>query len=106
MSDGRQPDRLLFKSMISLRVADMFPRLGGMHPLRLLLAKTMTETGEFPRLEGISKSNLLLLISSSYSRVIFLKLRGTFPQNLLELIWKNARSVSRLGPQADTPVPG
>jgi hypothetical protein len=87
ISDGRQADKLLFKSMISLRVAAIFPRLGGTHPLRLLLAKTTTETGEFPRLVGISRWNLLLLTKMA-SRSLSNSFVGSGPSNSLNLMSK------------------
>ncbi|TYJ32275.1 hypothetical protein E1A91_A05G024600v1 [Gossypium mustelinum] len=127
--------------MISSR-AVMLPRLDGTHPRNLLLANTITETGELPKLSGrlnlkrlwlmkmASKSlsnssfgtvpsnslnlksknlsegslrttsgnlpaNLLLLRSNSNSLLSLINLCGTVPQKRLELMWNNARSVSK-----------
>lgn len=141
ISSGKQDLKPLFMRMISSR-PDMLPRLEGTHPWNLLLARTITETGELPKLSGmlnlkrlwlmkmasksLSKSsfgtvpsnslnlrsknlslgsfrttsgnlpaNRLLLRSSSNSIFKFMNLCGTVPQKRLELMWNNARSVSK-----------
>lgn len=58
ISAGKHDLKPLFNRMISLRL-DMLPRLEGTQPLNLLLARTMTETGELPKLSGRSNTNLL-----------------------------------------------
>lgn len=140
ISLGKQDLRPLFIRIISFRVFDILPMLAGRHPPKRLFASTITETGEFPMLFGISKRNRLLfmkmasrslskssggtvpsnslnrrsrylrdgrrsttsgnfpakrllLTSSSKSRRRRSKRCGMVPQNLLELMWKSARSV-------------
>jgi hypothetical protein len=71
MLGGKHPERSLFKKMISFSVLVIFPMLLGMHPSSLLLARTTTEAGEFPRVSGMLYLNLLLLknnASSSFSK--------------------------------------
>lgn len=87
ISGGRQAVRLLLSTMISFRVPAILPMLEGKHPLKLLLAKTTTETGEFPRLGGISKWNLLLLTNMA-SRSLSKSWEGSPPSNSLNLISK------------------
>lgn len=59
ISDGKQPESLLLRKLISFKVFVILPMLLGMHPLNLLLANTTTETGELPRFSGIYDVNLL-----------------------------------------------
>ncbi|BAT72810.1 hypothetical protein VIGAN_01024800 [Vigna angularis var. angularis] len=73
--------------MISLRL-DMLPRLWGMQPWNLLLARTMTETGELPKLSGRSKTKRLSLMKMA-SRSLSNNSRGTAPSNSLNLRSKN-----------------
>lgn len=87
ISGGRQAVRLLLSTMISFRVPAILPMLEGKHPLKLLLAKTTTETGEFPRLGGISKWNLLLLTNMA-SRSLSKSWEGSPPSNSLNLMSK------------------
>ena len=87
ISEGTQDLNPLFIIMISLRL-DMLPMLEGTQPWNLLLARTMTDTGEFPKLSGRSKTNLLWLIkiaSNGLSNSSF----GTVPSNSLNLRSKN-----------------
>ena len=51
--------RLSFMRMISFKVLPIFPMLPGIHPPRLLFARTRTEIGEFPRFSGMPNRNLL-----------------------------------------------
>uniref|UniRef100_A0A2P2JKQ8 Uncharacterized protein MANES_03G067800 n=1 Tax=Rhizophora mucronata TaxID=61149 RepID=A0A2P2JKQ8_RHIMU len=76
-------------SMISFRF-DMFPKLDGTHPLKLLLANTMTDTGEFPKLSGRLNLNLLWLIKIA-SRGLSNSSFGTGPSNSLNLRSKYLR---------------
>jgi hypothetical protein len=62
----------------------MLPMLAGKHPEKLLFAKTITETGEFPKLSGISNTNLLLLMKIA-SRSLSNSDLGTDPSNSLYL---------------------
>jgi hypothetical protein len=50
---GTQPSSLLFMKLISSSVLAMQPMLLGMQPTKALLAKTMTEAVELPRLPGM-----------------------------------------------------
>lgn len=87
ISFGRQDLKPLFIKIISFRF-DMFPKLDGTQPWNLLLASTMTETGEFPKLSGSSNLNLLWLMkmaSKSLSKSSF----GTDPSNSLNLRSRN-----------------
>lgn len=62
--------------------------LPGMHPPKLLLAKTRTDTGELPRFSGIPNRNRLSFkkIASSF---LSNSLSGTGPSNSLNLKSKN-----------------
>ena len=75
--------RLSFKRIISLSVFPIFPILPGIHPPRLLLAKTNTETGELPRFSGMPNLNLLSLIKIA-SRSLSKSWEGTEPSNSLK----------------------
>ncbi|KAF5187542.1 hypothetical protein FRX31_022871 [Thalictrum thalictroides] len=54
ISLGKHDCNPLFIIMISFKVPAIFPKLAGRHPRNLLLARTITETGEFPKLLGRS----------------------------------------------------
>lgn len=87
ISGGRQDLNPLFIMMISLRL-DMLPRLEGRQPWNLLLASTMTDTGELPKLSGRSNLNRLWLMkmaSNGLSKSSF----GTVPSNSLNLRSRN-----------------
>lgn len=58
ISGGKHDLSWLFISIISFNLL-MLPRLAGTQPWNLLFASTITETGEFPKLSGNSKVNLL-----------------------------------------------
>jgi hypothetical protein len=60
-SGGMQPVRLSLMSTIWLRVSAMLPMEEGMQPPSRLFARTTTEAGESPRLEGMGSRNLLEL---------------------------------------------
>lgn len=82
ISDGKQPERLLFKNIISFNVLAIFPMLHGMQPVRLLLATTTTEAGDEPRVSGMVDVNLLLFknkASSSFRK----SPSGNLPSKLL-----------------------
>lgn len=64
------------------------PILTGIHPSKLLSAKTMTETGEFPKLSGNSKVNLLLLMNRA-SKSLSKSCLGSSPSNSLNLKSRN-----------------
>lgn len=87
ISSGKQDLNPLFIRMISLRF-DMLPRLAGTQPWNLLLARTMTETGEFPKLSGRSNLNLLWLMKMA-SKSLSNSSLGTVPSNSLNLRSKN-----------------
>ncbi|RYR07548.1 hypothetical protein Ahy_B05g074928 isoform A [Arachis hypogaea] len=57
-SAGKQERKPLFIRIISFSL-DMFPMLEGTQPWNLLFAKTITDTGEFPKLSGKSKTKRL-----------------------------------------------
>lgn len=82
ISLGKQDLRPLFMRIISLRVFDMLPMLAGKQPPKRLLARTITETGEFPMLLGISNRNRLLLMKMA-SRSLSKSADGTVPSNSL-----------------------
>ncbi|PKI50795.1 hypothetical protein CRG98_028790 [Punica granatum] len=73
--------------MISLRL-DMLARLDGTQPWNLLLARTMTDTGELPKLSGRSKWNRLSLMKMA-SRSLSKSAGGTVPSNSLNLRSRN-----------------
>ncbi|RDX70943.1 hypothetical protein CR513_49759, partial [Mucuna pruriens] len=87
ISEGKHDRNALFIKMISFKL-DMFPRLAGMQPWNLLLASTMTETGEFPKLSGRSKTKRLSLMKMA-SRSLSNNSLGTVPSNSLNLRSKN-----------------
>lgn len=73
-----------------LNLGPTFARLNGMLPENLLLAKFITEAGEFPKFEGICPSNWLLfrkMASSLVSKIA----SGIGPEKLLNLRSKNSR---------------
>lgn len=83
ISLGKHDRSPLFKKITSFSLV-MLPRLAGTQPRNLLLATTTTDTGEFPKLLGISKTNRLSLTkraSSSMSK----SCAGTPPSNSLNL---------------------
>lgn len=87
ISGGRHEFKPLFIKMISLRF-DMLPKLEGTQPWNLLFAKTITDTGEFPKLSGRLNTNRLWLIKMA-SRGLSKSSRGTVPSNSLNLRSKN-----------------
>lgn len=87
ISAGTQDLKPLFMKIISFKLV-MLPRLAGTQPWNLLLASTMTETGEFPKLSGNSKENLLWLMNMA-SRGLSNNSGGTVPSNSLNLISRN-----------------
>lgn len=116
MLPGMQPPRLLF-ARTSTETGE-FPRFSGMPNRNLLSFKNNASNslsnscdgtppsnslnrrsknfndGSHSTTFGNPPANRLLLTSSSKSSFNFLKLSGMTPQNLLELMWKRARSVS------------
>lgn len=84
ISAGTQDLKPLFMKIISSKL-DILPRLAGTQPWNLLLASTMTETGEFPKLSGNSKENLLWLMNMASSGLSN-NSGGTVPSNSLNLI--------------------
>lgn len=80
-SVGRHDLSPLFMKMISLRL-DMLTKLEGTQPWNLLLARTMTETGEFPKLSGSSKRKRLSLMKMA-SKSLSKSSLGTVPSNSL-----------------------
>lgn len=98
ISGDRQDLKALFIMMISLRLV-MLPRPEGTHPWNLLLARTMTDTGELPKLSGRSKTNLLWLMKMA-SKGLSKSSLGTVPSNSLNLRSRNlsvGRSKTTLG---------
>lgn len=87
ISGGKQDLNPLFIKIISFNL-DMLPRLEGTQPWNLLLAKTITETGELPKLSGISNLKRLLLIKIA-SKSLSKSSLGTVPSNSLNLRSKN-----------------
>lgn len=92
-SSGKQDLNPLFIRIISFSLV-MFPIPAGTQPWNLLSARTITDTGEFPKLSGKSNTNLLLLMniaSKSLSNSSF----GTVPSNSLNLRSRNFSSGNR-----------
>lgn len=56
----------------------------GMHPVNLLLANTITEAGEFPKLSGMFEVNRLLFTKMA-SKSLSKSSGGNFPSNSLNL---------------------
>ncbi|BAT00289.1 Os07g0176400 [Oryza sativa Japonica Group] len=83
ISGGMQDRTPELSTTSSFSVAAILPTLEGMQPLSLMLASTMTDAGELPRLAGSSKSKWLSLRKSAS---IFLSkiAGGTSPQKLLK----------------------
>ncbi|GER42054.1 Ig kappa chain V-VI region NQ2-6.1 [Striga asiatica] len=79
----RQSVRLSFIRISSFKVPPIFPMLAGIHPPKLLFARTKTETGELPRLAGRLNRNRSLLKTSG----------GTGPSNSLNRRSRNFRDV-------------
>ncbi len=69
ISSGRGPDSELLSMMISFRVLDMLPMLVGIVPVKWLLAKTTTDTGDSPRFSGMLLKNMLLLTNNASRRL-------------------------------------
>lgn len=84
---GKQELSPLFIKIISFSLV-ILPKLAGKHPWNLLLARTMTDTGEFPKLSGSSNLNLLWLIKIA-SKSLSNSSLGTPPSNSLNLRSKN-----------------
>jgi hypothetical protein len=85
ISDGKQPERLLFKKTNSFNVLPILPMLLGMQPVSLLLAITTTEAGDDPRVSGIVDVNLLLFKNNA-SRSFSKTSGGNPPSKSLYLI--------------------
>lgn len=82
-SSGIQPPMPLFMKMISSKFA-MFPMLLGMQPLKLLLANTITDAGDFPIVSGIVEVKRLLFTNTA-SRGFSKSSGGNGPSNSLYL---------------------
>jgi hypothetical protein len=67
ISEGKHPVNPLFVMIISFNVFLMFDKPEGRQPLRLLFAKTITETGELPMFAGNEHWNLLSLMNKASS---------------------------------------
>lgn len=65
ISSGKQPVRLLFIKINSFNVLAILPMLFGIQPVKLLLANTITETGELPRFSGMLFENRLLFTNKA-----------------------------------------
>ena len=87
ISSGKQPVRLLPITTNSFKFF-IWPMLEGIQPLIPLLAKTMTDAGEFPIFSGIVDVNLLLFINIA-SSVLLKSSGGISPSNSLNLISMN-----------------
>ena len=88
ISVGKQPFKPALAIISSFKVFAILDKLDGRQPLRLLLANTTTETGEFPIFSGRDDLNLLLLtnIASSFkSKRSF----GISPSNSLYRMSRN-----------------
>lgn len=68
----------------------MSPTLAGMPAVKLLLAKTTTDTGELPSVDGICWSKRLLLTNSA-SSFLLKRSSGRTPLKLLNLTSKYTR---------------
>jgi hypothetical protein len=84
ISAGKHPVRSLFRKTISFNVPAIFPMLLGMQPLRLLLATTTTEAGEFPRVSGMVDVNRLLFKNRA-SKSLLKSSGGSSPSKSLNL---------------------
>ncbi|RDX83888.1 hypothetical protein CR513_35146, partial [Mucuna pruriens] len=87
ISSGKHDLNALFIRIISFSLF-MLPIPAGTHPWKWLLAKTMTETGEFPKLSGRSKTKRLWLMKIA-SRSLSKSSLGTVPSNSLNLRSRN-----------------
>ncbi|KAL9998113.1 hypothetical protein Hdeb2414_s0571g00918451 [Helianthus debilis subsp. tardiflorus] len=88
ISSGTQDLNPLFIIIISFNVFDMLPILAGRHPSNLLCPNTITDTGELPKLSGISNMNRLWFIKTASISLSNSSL-GTPPSNSLNRISKN-----------------
>jgi len=88
ISGDKHPVNPEFDKMTSLRDPAIFVRLVGMQPLKLLFARTNTETGEFPMFFGIDDLNLLLLKNNA-SSFRSNNSDGILPVKLLYLMSRN-----------------
>lgn len=86
-SSGRHDLKLLFIRIISFSLV-MLPIPAGTHPWKRLLASTITDTGEFPKLSGRSKTKRLWLMKIA-SRSLSKSSLGTVPSNSLNLRSRN-----------------
>ena len=101
--DGKQDLKPLFMRMISLRFFDMLAMLAGRHPPKWLLASTITETGELPRLSGNPEENRLWLMKMA-SRFLSKSSGGTFPSNSLNRRSRNLREGNRRTTRGNLPA--
>jgi hypothetical protein len=88
ISEGTHPLNPLFFMIISFNVFLMFDKVEGRQPLRLLFAKTITETGELPMFSGNDDWNLLSLMNRA-SRFMSKRRDGMSPWNPLNRISRN-----------------
>jgi hypothetical protein len=82
ISLGKHERKPLFMRITSFRVLDMLTKLVGKHPWNLLFARTITETGELPKLSGNSRANLLWFMNIA-SRSLSNSSFGKSPSNSL-----------------------
>ncbi|KAF1872684.1 hypothetical protein Lal_00016521 [Lupinus albus] len=92
ISDGKHERNALFIRIISFKF-DMFPILAGIQPWNLLFARTITETGEFPKLSGRLNTKRLSFMNIA-SRSLSNNSLGTVPSKSLNLRSKNFSSGS------------
>jgi hypothetical protein len=90
ISSGKQPEKRLFEKRTSSNVFPILPMLVGMHPVNLLLAITITEAGELPKLSGMLEWNLLLLTKIA-SKSLWKSSGGNGPSKSLYLISRYLR---------------
>lgn len=89
ISLGKHDEKPLFVRTNSFKFP-IFPKLEGIHPSNLLLAKTITETGELPIFSGKAEENRLLFMkiaSKSFSKSPI----GSLPSNSLYRMSKYLR---------------
>jgi len=90
ISSGKQPEKTLFEKRTSSIVLPILPMLVGMHPVNLLLAITITDAGELPKLSGMLEWNRLLLTKIA-SRSLWKSSGGKAPSKSLYLISRYLR---------------
>lgn len=86
----KQPVSPLFIRRICVNVLAILEMLEGTHPRNPLLARTRTDTGEFPRFWGKEDWNLLLLMNKA-SSFLSKSSVGISPWNSLKRISRNFR---------------